>query len=286
MYRKRYGDIAPTQKRFDELKSHYQKLRDDFRNHPRSSLELEAWKNQDHDFDYQLLNGHQKSFIPTALVGKSASPDHAPWGKSDTFFSEYASHNSRDLILSETPHSYIIGNVASYDGRQYPLSPYDKRPEGQGFCHSLVIPKARVYNVVDPEATANNCFLLKEMHNHFIDFWENRNGKSKILERAKRAVDDQDQKLRTSNGDNSPIYDDKVRSHVFDHFDIMKSEFAKLHVDDFLFGFHVFPDNSIGHLHMHVFPHGEAFRSVSTKMYDWKTVPLDAVLEVEGCGGR
>lgn len=61
----------------------------------------------------------------------------------------------------------------------------------------------------------------------------------------------------------------------------MKLQFERLKEDDFLFGFHCFPENSIGHLHMHVFPHGEQFREFSTKEYDWKTVPLQAVLEVE-----
>lgn len=194
---------------------------------------------------------------------------------------EYAQHNPRDLILSESEHSYIIGNLASYDGRQYPEAPSGKRPEGQGFAHSLVIPKARVYNIVDPDATANNCFLLHEMRAHFISFWQHSNGQAKILARAKRAVDDQDTKLMNSPTGSSPVYE-TVRDDVFAHYESTSPDFSTLDPRrDFLMGFHVFPDNSIGHLHMHVFPHREAFRAFSTKEYDWKTVPLQAVLEVE-----
>lgn len=62
----------------------------------------------------------------------------------------------------------------------------------------------------------------------------------------------------------------------------MKSEFLGLKAEsDFLLGFHVFPENSIGHLHMHVFPHRDYFREFSTKDYDYKTVPLQAILDVE-----
>ncbi|KAL8716998.1 MAG: hypothetical protein Q9181_008368 [Wetmoreana brouardii] len=118
------------------------------------------------------------------------------------------------------------------------------------------------------------------MRAHFIDFWIQQNGASKILARAKQAVDDRDEKLRSGDGGSSPDYDG-VRTDVFLHFETMKKKFAQLKVGDFLMGFHVFPDNSIGHLHMHVFPHVEAFREFSTKMHDWKTVPLQAVLEVE-----
>lgn len=55
MYRERYGNIAPTETRFEELKHHYRKLRNNFRADPRSSAELEAWKKQNNDFDYKLL---------------------------------------------------------------------------------------------------------------------------------------------------------------------------------------------------------------------------------------
>ncbi|KAI4201522.1 MAG: hypothetical protein LQ346_002158 [Caloplaca aetnensis] len=308
---KRYGSIAPTHQRFEERKQHYRTRRDQFRGNPRSTLELEAWRNKDSNFDYQLLlvsallkspsplsafplgkvdvvargihNGSQKSFIPPALVGKP-SYGGAIRGKTDTFFSEYATHNAPDLILSESAHSYIIGNLASYDSRQYPSAPPDKRPEGQAFAHTLVIPKARVYNIVDPAATADNCFLVREMRAHFLRFWARPDGKAKILARTKRALDEQDRKLLASSDNNNDSNGDSyasVRAAVFDHFEAMKPAFERLREDDFLFGFHCFPENSIGHLHMHVFPHGEPFRAVSTKQYDWKTVPLQAVLEVE-----
>lgn len=32
--------------------------------------------------------------------------------------------------------------------------------------------------------------------------------------------------------------------------------------EDFVYGFHVFPDNSIGHLQLHVFPHDDPFRQL------------------------
>lgn len=282
MFKERYGSIAPTESRFEELKQHYRILRDNFRADPRSTVELEAWKRQDNDFDYELLNGNKKSFIPPGLVGKK-SPGGAVWAATDTFFSEYALHNPSSLILSESPHSYIIGNLASYDSRQYPSAPANKRPEGQGFAHTLVIPKSRIYNVVDPAATADNCFTLTELRAHFINFWNHTpDGRAKILARTKMAMDSQDKKLLSDpESPDTPIYE-SVRGDVFKQFEEKGRGFGELNVEeDFLMGFHVFPDNSIGHLHMHVFPHGEGMREWSTREYDWKTVPLQAVLEVE-----
>lgn len=63
----------------------------------------------------------------------------------------------------------------------------------------------------------------------------------------------------------------------------MKPAFLQLKAEeDFIFGFHVFPENTIGHLHMHVFPHDNDFREYSTRDYDYKTVPLQAILDAEG----
>ncbi|KAL8683544.1 MAG: hypothetical protein Q9186_000456 [Xanthomendoza sp. 1 TL-2023] len=272
MYHVKYGTVAPTKERFEEHKAQYRRQRDTFRADPRSSVELSAWKRVDNGFNYQLLNQSGKAFVPPALVGKQ-------YQASDTFFSEYALHNPSSLILSSSTHSYIIGNMASYDGRQYPLAPTEKRPEGQGFCHTLVIPRERVYNVVDPDATANDCFLLKEMRAHFIRFMSTDGGKAALLARAKKALTDQDRKLTFAKDNDA--YTSEIRQAVYADFDVGSRIFMKLKQDDFIFGFHVFPENSIGHLHMHVFPSWEALREWSTRDYDYKTVPFEAIMEVE-----
>ncbi|KAI4270178.1 MAG: hypothetical protein LQ337_006837 [Flavoplaca oasis] len=158
-----------------------------------------------------------------------------------------------------------------------------KRPEGQGYCHTLVIPKPRIYNVVDPLATRNDCSVLKELCEHFKNFWTS-SGKIKrrlMLQRARRALDERDAELVSVPIRRPPEYTELVRKAVFADFERMQSDFLALNVEDFLFGFHVFPDNSIGHLHMHVFPHDSRFREHSTKTYDYKTVPLQAILDVE-----
>ncbi|KAL8798802.1 MAG: hypothetical protein Q9182_006374 [Xanthomendoza sp. 2 TL-2023] len=249
-YLARYGIVAPNKDRFDEHKAQYRRHRDDFRAHPRSLLELAAWKRADDSSDYQLFPS----------------------------LAEYALHNPKGLILSKSDYSYIIGNMASYDSRQYPLALHQKRPEGQGFCHTLVIPRDRVFNVVDPDATANDCSLLKEMYSHFTSFLSSDGGKETLLRRARQALLTQDAKLLESN---DSAYTTAVRNAVFADFAASSSEFMKLEPEDFIYGFHVFPDNSIGHLHMHVFPSRDSLRQWSTKSYDHKTVPLQAILEVE-----
>lgn len=102
-----------------------------------------------------------------------------------------------------------------------------------------------------------------------------------MLARAHAALKERESAL-IDKGPRPTEYTDAVNKAVFLKFQRMISVFKQLKAEeDFIFGFHVFPDNTIGHLHMHVFPHDNSFREYSTKIYDHKTVPLQAILDVE-----
>lgn len=131
---------------------------------------------------------------------------------------------------------------------------------------------------MDPEATADNSALLKEMKEHFITFWET-GGSPKLLERVKSAFDDQNTKLK-SDGKNAESYSSLLPTLKKD-FEALSMSFLRCNPEDFEFAFHAYPDNSVGHLHMHVFPKQGFLRQFSTKSHDWKTIPIEAVLEVE-----
>lgn len=157
--------------------------------------------------------------------------------------------------------------------------------EGQGFGHCLVIPKKRIFNVVDPEATANNCSVLKELRDHWKKFWR-EGGADKILWRTRKAVCDQEIELvamrdQANEKHKEQYYDSKVTQEVLEDFKEMGKEFRRLGVEDFLYGFHLFPDSTVAHLHMHVFPKHEEYRRFSTHAHDPKTVPLQAILDAE-----
>lgn len=188
------------------------------------------------------------------------------------------------MILSETPQSLVVGNLNSYDKRQYPewfdssYKPGINTPEGQAFGHCFVIPRKRVFNIVDPDAVMDNASLVKEMREHFKTYW-NEDGKEKIISRIKLAVESQNEKL-ASKEEGSVRYL-HLESIIWKDFQELSEEFRALGVDDFVFGFHAYPDNSIGHLHMHVFPIKDSLREFSTRRHDWKTISLECVLKVE-----
>lgn len=188
------------------------------------------------------------------------------------------------MILSETPRSLVVGNLVSYDKRQYPewfdssYKPGINTPEGQAFGHCFVIPRKRVFNIVDPDAVANNADLVKEMREHFKTYW-NTDGKERIISRIKLAVESQNEKLSSKKDTRARFL--RLESIIWTDFQRLSEEFRALGADDFVFGFHAYPDNSIGHLHMHVFPIKESHREFSTRRHDWKTISLECVLKVE-----
>lgn len=184
--------------------------------------------------------------------------------------------------MSESADSYVIGNKASYDERQYPAwfdTKYSRsNPCGQAFGHTLVLSRRRVFNVVDPDATANNCALLREMRVHFLRLWNN--DRERVIRRVRLGFDQQNQKLASKEG-TFELYRSLLPRLEAD-YEKLVTRFRALNDDDFVFAFHAYPDNSIGHLHMHVFPRDDSLRQFSTKKHDWKTISVASVLEAEG----
>ncbi len=176
-------------------------------------------------------------------------------------------------------------NKESYDRRQYPewfnanYEPGKNTPEGQAFAHTLVIPKERVFNVVDPDATADNGAVLKELREHFVKFWKH-GGAQEIVARLKDIVKSRNDTIAKDQRTINEYF--SLLPKVWATFDEMSKAFVNLGPDDFMYACHPFPDASVGHLHMHVFPRDNAFRKVSTKRHDWKTIPLKVILEAEG----
>ncbi|KAI4188844.1 MAG: hypothetical protein LQ346_005215 [Caloplaca aetnensis] len=267
----RFGDIAPTAAKYEGLKRFYIRSRDSCNGDSKLGQELKAWKSTEDNFRYELIKG----LLPRDLVGQKTKSGHTRL-TTDTFFSEYKEHNDTEKILSETDHSYIIGNAASYDSRQYPDKPDSA---GQGFGHCLVIPRQRIYNIVDPAATADDCFIIREMHRHFLDFWSKQVNRRKMLVCAKQSILDQYTKMWEGPGRLGTEV--AIKKKVLSCYRAVKKKYLKLRPEDFIFGFHPHPTHSVGHLHMHVFPHAEKFREYSTKSHDCKTIPLQAILEAE-----
>ncbi|KAG8530894.1 uncharacterized protein KY384_004251 [Bacidia gigantensis] len=261
-----------------EKKILYRDKRDAFAADNGALVELDHWKKKDPTYRYSKLKG---LISDERLADQTTEASLKPFTRGDSYFSEFALHNKQEFILSESDYSYIVGNLASYDKRQYPawLDPkYSKcTPEGQGFGHCLVIPKKRIHNIVDPEAVANKCAIINELRNHFTGFWGTQNGRKKLLDRTFSIFDGQNAILRTKDS----LQAKKLVADVISTYNLLAPQFKQLQAEDFMCAFHPAPDISVGHLHLHVFPKAELFREFSAMRHEWKTIPFDAVTQVE-----
>lgn len=184
-------------------------------------------------------------------------------------------HNDSALVLSESNDSYIIANRESYDKSQYPDDP---GKAGQGFGHALVIPRKRVYNVVDPDATKDRCKLLQEMKQHFIGFWKTAIGQKKLVEATWEGVCARNNTLKRANR----ALDEKDLEEQERRFNDFAGKYKALNADrDFHYVVHPHPYHSVGHLHLHVFPSNSELRSRSPRSHDWKSIPLDVITRLE-----
>ena len=248
--------------------------------------------------NYCLCNWNRKqAFVPEKLLGKIFG--ERAFAKSDTWFSvsllplmidilltefpkDYKVHYN-NLILSESKDSYILLNKESYDRRQYPEW-FDANhkpgstPEGQAFAHTLVIPKRRIFNIVDPDATAHCGAIINEMKEHFVKFWDN-DGPRKILKGTQDVIGERNNILACKSKSGATF--NSLVSDVWATYQEMSELFFGLKSEDFIYAFHPFPHCSVGHLHMHVFPEDHRFRTVSTTRHDWKTIPLEVILDAE-----
>lgn len=136
--------------------------------------------------------------------------------------------------------------------------------------------------MVDPEATSNNCALLKEMRAHYQRLWNN--DRERVIRRVRLGFDQQNETL-ASKERTIKLYRSLLPELEADYEKLVK-RFRALNDDDFVFAFHPYPDNSIGHLHMHVFPKDEILRQFSTKKHDWKTISVTSILEAEEQDGE
>ena len=153
------------------------------------------------------------------------------------------------------------------------------------FGHCLVIPKRRLYNIVDPDATASDLAPIKEMTIHFATFWNRDGNREKVIAQQDLAVEQQNLKLMTAALKSGKKCDldtcEKIRREGFSTSQELLPKFLSLTSDDFVFVFHPFPHVSVGHLHMHVLPVGAEIRKVSSEIHDRKSVTFKAIHAVE-----
>jgi hypothetical protein len=165
---------------------------------------------------------------------------------------------NRTEILAEDDDATILRLFSSFSRHQYPAG---SNRGSMSVVHLLVIPKARYFNGVS--LNGQTVDIIDKMIALFKKNWAEKSFRDKIIEHQKILVisaDPDGKNMETTN-------------RALERLAQLKDEICELDADkDFLFGLHLYPEHSVGHLHMHVFAKGQEFRQDSYPGHDKKTM--------------
>ncbi|KAI1766978.1 hypothetical protein GGR53DRAFT_175020 [Hypoxylon sp. FL1150] len=178
-------------------------------------------------------------------------PGHPKWVKTATPFTAWKGN-----VLAESENALLVGNHASFDAGQYPGAP---QKAGMSMVHILGIPKAGIYNGVSLDGS--NVSIIDEMIDLFTRNWPKPEFQEAVLQHQEARIEAQNEAEP-----NPEAYQDAMNHQL-------ELEFAidDLGADDFTFGFHLYPDHSVGHLHLHIIATPAEYRNYSTDAHDAKT---------------
>jgi hypothetical protein len=189
------------------------------------------------------------------------------WVQADTIFT--TPDNKR---FDESANAFLIGNYASFDVAQYPDSP---GRAGMSMIHLLALPKAALFNGVSLDR--DNVQIIDEMVALFRNAWPKPEVRQAVLEHQRMAIERQrdaqlakwEKGLLNTEADKAIIEDGYQAA--LKHYKELEARIDSLDFDDFQFGLHIFPDQSISHLHLHIVATPLDLRQYSTSENDMKT---------------
>lgn len=180
------------------------------------------------------------------------SPTHEwpeKWIRGNSHFRE--NNLNQEEILAENDYAVILGNRSSFDMAQYPNEP---GRAGMSFIHVLGLPKQQIFNGVS--LTQDNCGIIDDIILLFETSWRDNQFRNKVIDYQLQMAGMNRQDVQTRNG---------RCAHL-----CRKAE--SLEPEDFNYGLHLWPEQSVGHLHIHIIARSMEMREYSTFAHDDKTV--------------
>ncbi|KAI2617799.1 hypothetical protein GGR54DRAFT_197514 [Hypoxylon sp. NC1633] len=172
-------------------------------------------------------------------------------GQNQTPFTNYSGP-----FLDESPTAWLIGNRASFDVGQYKE---DSKKAGMSMVHLLAISKAPIYNAVALDR--GNVSIIDEMIAMFREAWARPEIRMFVRHHQLERIREQAKVERNPSAFGAAMK----------HYRELERLIDGLTFDDFAFGFHLYPDHSINHLHMHIIANTLKCRQYSTTAHDSKT---------------
>ncbi|KAI0379002.1 hypothetical protein F5Y04DRAFT_283372 [Hypomontagnella monticulosa] len=180
-------------------------------------------------------------------------PDIPKWLKTSTPFT-----NWKGPVLAESKNALIIANHSSFSTAQYPGNP---GRAGMSMIHILGIPKDNIFNGV--ALTGRGVSIVDEMMDLFMFSWDREPSfRREVVTAQKIAIE----REYESSGDAEAYQEAMWQYHELEDYAL------SLNAEYFTFGFHLWPDHSVSHLHMHIIATPPKLRQYSTDLHDDKTV--------------
>ncbi|KAI0477186.1 hypothetical protein GGR56DRAFT_691559 [Xylariaceae sp. FL0804] len=199
----------------------------------------------------------------------AATPEHVfradggpAWLRAKTPFTAWAGP-----VLGRSSRAALIANRSSFDVAQYAAHPAGA---GMSAVHLLAIPigDERIFNGVALRGPAQ-ASIIEHMAGLFRASWA-----SPAMRRAVLAVQAEAVERRAREAP-----DEAAAEAARAHWRELEPVVEGLEADDFQFGLHLWPDNSVAHLHMHIIAAPEICRKYSTGQHDAKTKDAFEVYE-------
>ncbi|KAI0379003.1 hypothetical protein F5Y04DRAFT_283373 [Hypomontagnella monticulosa] len=164
-------------------------------------------------------------------------------------FSDWDEADPKTLRVGRT--AILILNRESFSVAQYGGEP---ERAGMSFIHIMAIPIDNLFNGVS--LTPATVGIIKESIQLFEETWEDMEHRKEIVEKQVDAI------KRRAEG----------QEKAMDQYEELREMAMNLKVDDFAFGLHLWNEQSVPHLHLHIIAMTTEMREYSTKEHDKKTV--------------
>ncbi|KAI0830021.1 hypothetical protein F5Y06DRAFT_301957 [Hypoxylon sp. FL0890] len=214
-----------------------------------------AGKQQQIKAQYDYFWSHETALVDaTAYLHRTPNhvyASHTKWIKASTPFTQWSGPS-----FASSANALLIGNRSSFDVVQYPGSP---EKAGMSMIHILGIPKPNLFNGVSLDASSVS--IIDEMISLFKTSWQDPKFRNAVLMHQWLAIEDQNQAQP----------DPEAYKLAMAHYRELEAIIGDLTAEDFTFGLHLWPDNSIGHLHLHILAAPDKCRRYSTFAHDLKT---------------
>ncbi|KAI0847331.1 hypothetical protein F5Y00DRAFT_263693 [Daldinia vernicosa] len=191
--------------------------------------------------------------------------NHGRWIKENTVFTGYTGGPN---LLAEGENVFLIGNHNSFDVTQYTEDP---GKASMSMIHILGITKKNIFNGVSLDH--NTVSVIDESIDLFKDKWETPDFRQKVLDYQKLAIEKRitADSLARSEAELDPRPALDAGDEAISHWEELEAGIHTLKFDDFAFGLHLWPDNTVGHFHLHIVATPDWCRRYSTLKHDEKT---------------